>query len=190
MPADQDTSKRYDPTAEEYYYSYGCTIVSSGQKIPIAAEFTENKQAPEETAMCLTYDALAVEQPMLMVGDSAYDTLDWHDHLLAAGVVLVVPYNARNTEDPKGIEYWVEDRIEEHSEDVQPRQSMLDETYNRRTNVERTNELVKDCDLGRVHALGRVHTRAQAFLTLCLHLIIAIIHYECGDNPGSTIITV
>jgi len=37
MPADQDASKGYDPTAEEYYHGYGCTIVSTGQKIPIAA---------------------------------------------------------------------------------------------------------------------------------------------------------
>ena len=40
--------------AEEYYYGYGCTIVSTGQKIPIAAEFTEIKQAPEETAKATT----------------------------------------------------------------------------------------------------------------------------------------
>jgi len=51
MPADQDASKGYDPTAEEYYHGYGCTIVSTGQKILIAAEFTESKQAPRETAM-------------------------------------------------------------------------------------------------------------------------------------------
>jgi len=55
------------------------------QKIPIAAEFTESKQAPEETAMRVTCDALAVEKPIWMLGDSAYDTLGWHDHLLAAG---------------------------------------------------------------------------------------------------------
>jgi len=85
MPADQDASKGYDPTAEEYYHGYGCTIVSTGQKIPIAAEFTESKQAPEETAMRVTCDALAVEKPIWMLGDSAYDTLGWHDHLLAAG---------------------------------------------------------------------------------------------------------
>jgi len=85
MPADQDASKGYDPTAEEYYHGYGCTIVSTGQKIPIAAEFTESKQAPEETAMRVTRDALAVEKPIWMLGDSAYDTLGWHDHLLAAG---------------------------------------------------------------------------------------------------------
>jgi len=54
MPADQDASKGYDPTAEEYYHGYGCTIVSTGQKIPIAAEFTESKQALEETAMRVT----------------------------------------------------------------------------------------------------------------------------------------
>jgi len=88
MPADQDASKGYDPTAEEYYHGYGCTIVSTGQKIPIAAEFTESKQAPEETAMRVTCDALAVEKPIWMLGDSAYDTLGWHDHLLA-GVVPV-----------------------------------------------------------------------------------------------------
>jgi len=48
MPADQNVSECYDPTGDEYYYGYGCTIVSTGQKFPIAAEFTESKQAPEE----------------------------------------------------------------------------------------------------------------------------------------------
>jgi len=148
MPADQDASKGYDPTAEEYYHGYGCTIVSTGQKIPIAAEFTESKQAPEETAMRVTCDALAAEKPIWMLGDSAYDTLGWHDHLLAAGVVPVAPYNARNTDDPKDIEYRVEARIDEHSEDVQLKQSTLDETYNRRSGVERTNDAVRTAASG------------------------------------------
>jgi hypothetical protein len=38
MPADPDASKWYDPTDDEYYYGYGCTIVSTGQKVPIATE--------------------------------------------------------------------------------------------------------------------------------------------------------
>ncbi|WP_114579698.1 transposase [Saliphagus sp. LR7] len=190
MPADQDASKCYDPTTEEYYHGYGCTIVSTGQKIPIAAEFTESKQAPEKTAMRVTRDALAVAQPIWMLGDSAYDTLDWHDYLLTAGVVPVAPYNARNTDDPLDIEYRVEDRITEHSADIQLNQSTLDETYTRRTGVERTNEAVKNCGLGRTHARGRVHARVQVFLALCLRLVVAITNEERGDNPGSTIITV
>ncbi len=139
MPADTDASKCYDPTAGEYCYGYGCTIVSTGSKIPIAAKFTESKQAPDETAMRVTRDALAIEKPMWMPGDSAYDTLDWHDHLLTAEVVPIVPYNPRNTDDPKDIEYRVENLIEKYSEDVQLKQSTLEETYNRRTGVERTN---------------------------------------------------
>ena len=166
MPADQDASECYDPTEDEYYHGYGCAIVSTWRNIPIAAEFTESKQASEETAMRVTRDALAVAKPIWMVGDSAYDTLDWHDHLLAAGGVPVAPYNARNTDDPKDIEYRVEDRLEEHSEDVQLKQLTLDKTYNRRTGVERTNESVKDCGLGRTHARGRVHARAQVILAL------------------------
>ena len=105
--------------------------------------------------MRVTRDALAVDTPIWMLGDSAYDILDWHDHLLAAGVVPIAPYNPRNTNDPLDIEYRVEDRIEEHSEGVQLKQSILDETYNHRTGVERTNDAVKDCGLGHVRARGR-----------------------------------
>jgi len=64
--------------------------------------------------MRVTCDALAVEKPIWMLGDSAYDYAR-HDHLLAAGVVPVAPYNARNTDDPKDIEYRVEARIDEQT---------------------------------------------------------------------------
>jgi hypothetical protein len=81
-------------------------------------------------------------------------------------------------------------RIDEHGEDVQLKQSRLNETYNRRTGVERTNESVKDCGFGRAHARGRVHARARVFLALCLRLVVVITNYERGENPESTIITV
>jgi transposase len=177
-------SWNYDPTAEEHYYGFGCTIVSTGGKIPIAAEFTQSKQTSQETAMRVTRDALAVETPIWMLGDSAYDIVDWHDLLLTAGVVPIAPYNSRNTNDPKDIEYRVENRIKEHSEDVQLKQSILDETYNSRTRVERTNDAVKDCGLGHVRARSRVHARTEVFVALCLRIVIAITNYERGDNPG------
>ncbi len=40
----------YDPTTEEHYYGFGCTVVSAGAKIPIAAEFTQAKQAEDGDA--------------------------------------------------------------------------------------------------------------------------------------------
>ena len=111
-----------------------------------------DKVFDKETAMRVTCDALAVAKPVWMLGDSAYDTLDWHDFLLAAGVVSVARHNPRDTDDPKDVEYRIEDRIDEHSEDVQLKQSTLDEAYNCRTGVEQTNEPVKDCGLGRTYA--------------------------------------
>ena len=117
MPADSDASKSYGLTAERHYY--GCTTVSTGAKIPIAVEFTKSKKGLEETAMHVTRDALAVAQPIYMFGDSAYDTLD--------------------------IEYRVEDRIEKHSDDIRLKRPILDETYNRRSQLERTNEVTEQC---------------------------------------------
>jgi len=187
MPAYQDASKGYDPTAEEYYHGYGCTIVSTGQKIPIAAG-VHREQASARGWRCASRDALAVEKPIWMLGDSAYDTLAGTTTCWPQGRASR-PYNARNTDDPKDIEYRVEARIDEHSEDVQLKQSTLDETYNRRREVERTNDAVKDCGLGHVRARGRVHARAQVFLALCLRLVIAITNDERGDNPRSTVIT-
>ncbi|SDD92113.1 transposase, partial [Natrinema hispanicum] len=78
----------------------------------------------------------------------------------------------------------VEDRIEKHSEDVQLKQSILEETYNNRTGVERTNDAVKDCGLGHVRARGRVHARTEVFVALCLRIVIAITNYERGHDPG------
>ena len=140
--------------------------------------------------MRVTTDALAVAKPLWMIGDSAYDTLDWHDYLLGLRIVPVAPYNPRNSTDPLDIEYRVEDRIEKFSEKIHLKQSVLDEVYNRRTQVERTNDAVKDCGLGRGRARGRVHARAQVFLALCLRLVVAITNYERGDNPGREMLKV
>lgn len=134
--------------------------------------------------MHVTPDALAVETPIWMVGDSAYDTLDWHDYLADRRDRASHPYNPRNTNDPFDIEYRVEDRIEFHSEDVQLKQSVLDETYNRRTQVQRTNGASKNCGLRHARTRGRVHARVQVFLALCLRLVVAITNDEQGDNLG------
>jgi len=108
----KNSSKCYDPTAEEYYYGFDYMIVSADPRIPIAAEFTESKQASEKTAIRVIRDAPAVETQIWMLRDSVYDTLDWYDHPLSAGVVAIAPYNPRNTDDPPVIRCRAKDRIE------------------------------------------------------------------------------
>ena len=63
-----------------------------------------------------------------MLGDSAYGVLDWHDPCGQQVVVPIASYNPRNTDNPKDIEYRIEDRITEHSEDVQLKQPILEES--------------------------------------------------------------
>jgi len=112
--------------------------------------------------------------------------LEWHDFLLAQGVVPISPCNPRNTDDPLDIKYRVEGRLDQHTDDINLKQSVLDETYNHRTQVERTNEACKDCGLEHIRARGRIHARTQVFVALCLRVIVAITNYERGDTPGRT----
>lgn len=79
-----------------------------------------------------------------------------------------------------------------YSEDIQFKQFILAQTYNRRTKVERTKDAVKDCGSGRYRpeAAPTHECRCTIVLSLRLVIVIGITNYKRGDNPGSTVITV
>ncbi|NKE36547.1 transposase [Natronococcus sp. JC468] len=60
---DDDANWNYDHAEDDYYYRYGCCVVTAANSIPIATVFTPTKKVDEETAMRVTSDALAVETP-------------------------------------------------------------------------------------------------------------------------------
>jgi hypothetical protein len=128
-----------------YYFGYGCLLVTTGPKLPVAAAFTDQKQVDQETARRVTQDALAVVDPIWMLGDAAFDMLEWHDDLIEADVVAIAPYNERNTDDPYDIEYRIDQQIKEHSETVRVWSKQLEETYEQQSQVERTIGACKDC---------------------------------------------
>jgi len=74
---------------------------------------------------------------------------------------------------PEKIEDRFEDRIEEHSEDVQ----LKNPSWTRRTTA---GQALSDQRCSRI----RVHARTEVFLALCLRLIVAITNYERGNEPG------
>jgi len=98
--------------------------------------------------MYITRDALAVATPTWMLGDSAYDILNWHDFCLKRSIVPIAPYNPRNTIDPVNIEYRVESVLKNMA-GPSAQAIRLDETYDRRKRVERTNDAVKNCGFER-----------------------------------------
>jgi len=139
--------------------------------------------------MRVTSDALAVETPRWMIGDSEFDMLEWHDHLLEQAVVPVAPYNPRNTADPLDIEYRVEERIKEYSNRVRLWQKQLDETYSRRSQVETAIGVCKDLGLGTPRVRGRVRVKAHVYLALCLRLAVALANHHRGNDVASSTIT-
>jgi len=188
MPADQDASKGYDPTAEEYYHGYGCTIVLDRAKDPDCRGVHREQASVRGAAMRVTCDALAVEKPIWMLGDSAYDTLGWHDHLLAAGSCQSPVQRTKHRRSERH-------RVQGRSPHRRTQRGRSAEAIDARRDVQppewsRTNQRRRQGLRPRhVRARGRVHARAQVFLALCLRLVIAITNDERGDNPGSTVIT-
>ncbi|WP_169051750.1 transposase [Halorhabdus amylolytica] len=72
---DEDADWNDDHTEDDYYYDYGCCVVTAAHDIPVAAAFTPAKKVDEETAMCVTRDALGVDTPRWFLGDSEFDML-------------------------------------------------------------------------------------------------------------------
>ncbi|ELY62986.1 ISH11-type transposase ISHwa14 [Natrinema versiforme JCM 10478] len=176
-------SWNYDPTAEEYYYSFVVRLLLPAQKSQL--QRSSHKRSKQiKRRRCASRVTRSPSIHRYGCSETAPTTSLTGTTLLAAGIVPVAPYNPRNTDDPLDIEYRIEDRIEQHSQDIQLKQSTLDETYNRRTGVERTNDAVKDCGLGRGRARGRVHARTEVFLSLCLRVVVAITNFERGNDPG------
>jgi hypothetical protein len=182
---DEDAQWNYDHAEDDFYYGYGCCVVTAATNIPVAASFTPAKKMDQETAMRVTRDALAVETPRWMVGDAEFDMLEWHDHLLEQAVVPIAPYNSRNTADPLDIEYRVEERIKEQSDTVRLWQKQLDETYSQRSQVETAIGVCKDLGLGTPRVRGRVRVKAHVFIALCLRLAVARANHHSGNDVAS-----
>jgi len=73
MPADQDASKGYDPTAEEYYHGYGCTIDLRPGKDP-DCRGVHREQASVERWRCASRVTRSPSRNRSgCFGDSAYD---------------------------------------------------------------------------------------------------------------------
>ena len=190
IPVDQrddDAAWNYDHTEEDYYYGYGCCVVTAANNIPVAAAFTPAKKVDQETAMRVTRDALAVETPRWIVGDLEFDMLDWHDHLLAQSVVPVAPYNPRNTADPLDIDYRVEQRIST------ARLCVCGGT-NSKKRIRAVHKLKQRLGSVRIlasepHVRGRVRIKAHVFLVLCLRLTVALANHHRGNDLASPTIT-
>ncbi|MFB6283576.1 MAG: transposase [Halobacteria archaeon] len=161
-------------------------MVTSGDKIPVAASFRDSKKTSEETALEVAGKALDIKDPVAVVGDSEFDMIEFHDNLISRGVVPVADYNPRNTTDPLKIDYRVEERVQKITDCVRLDPDDLEVFSQDRSQVEQTIGACKCCGMAETQVRTRRNAETQVFLSLCLRVLIAITNKKHGKNPGKT----
>nr|WP_235019724.1 transposase [Natrialba sp. INN-245] len=108
----------WDSIDQTWVYGYGLLVaVDCASDLPAGAVVTQRKQHPE-TATLECFDRLRVNTTVTEVlGDSAYDTLEFHKGCIDYETLPICTYNPRNTAEPLDIVFRVEALAEEH--DVQ-----------------------------------------------------------------------
>jgi len=110
---DPDGAWAWDPIDEGWVYGYGLLVaVDCASDLPAGAVVTQRKQHPE-TATLECYERLIANTTVTeILGDSAYDTLEFHERCLGDRRLPICRYNPRNTTDPLPITYRVEAFVE------------------------------------------------------------------------------
>lgn len=184
-PRDPDACWNYDASREEFYYGYGCTLVTTDSNLPVAAAVTQHKQIDEETALRVTSDALALRKPTVVIGNSGLDILSWHDDLLERRVVPLARYNPRNTTTPLPITYRLEAQIADRFECLRPSRTWLDTLYTLRMQVENTIQVCKQHGLGQLRVRGRERATSHIYLTLYVRLLVALANADHDQDIAS-----
>ena len=175
---DPDAVWSYDATKKQYYFGYGLLlVVDVGTQLPIAARFVQRKQASTKGWMTVIRDALRVKKPRVLLGDSGLDIVELQEQLMDDGVLPVIPYNARNADEPLDIKYRVEDLVRQRTDKVTLNRRELDEVYPERNAVENANNVLKQMGLEDIRVRGWDAVKAQVYFVLVLRLAIAIARF-------------
>jgi|AntDeeMetagen285_2_1112576.scaffolds.fasta_scaffold08739_1 hypothetical protein len=140
---DPDGVWMWESAAEEWVYGYGLLVaVDCASDLPAGAVVVQRKQHPE-TATLECFERLIENTDVTVaLGDSAFDTLEFHGRCVDRQILPVCTYNPRNTADPLDIVFRIQDTVEEY--DVHLDQDALDDAFDGRIAVERFFSTVKE----------------------------------------------
>lgn len=122
-------------------------------------------------------DGALVKKPCVLLGDSGLDIVELQEQLMDDYVLPVIPYNPRNTGEPLGIKYRVEDLVKKRTTRVSLNRKDLARIYKKRSAVENTYNVLKQMGLEDLHVRGWNAVKTHVFIILILRLAIAIARY-------------
>lgn len=163
---DPDGVWMWESASEEWIYGYGLLVaVDCASDLPAGAVVTQRKQHPE-TATLACFERLVENTDVTVVlGDSAFDTLEFHDRCVDRQILPVCTYNPRNTADPLDVEFRIEETVTKH--DVQLDRDALRDAFDGRIAVERFFSTFKEDERRlsfRVQGRRRVETHVGLVL--------------------------
>jgi transposase len=161
--SDKDAKWSWDKSRKRYYFGYGANaLVDVSSQLPLCAMFIQSKKTDSGETLALwnrLRGRLRVK-PDIVVGDSEFDIIEFHEALLSEHVFPVIEYNPRNSETPLPIKYRVQQYFDVNIE-------WLDEEHKYRAEAEHFWSTVKEhFGLEKFHVRGWNNVKVKFFLTL------------------------
>lgn len=173
---DKDAKWNYDSTTKKFYFGYGVLIsIDPVTHLPVAGKLTKSKKVKTQECKDVFEEALMLS-PSAIIGDSEFDVIELIENLLGKNVLLIVPYNKRNSREELPIKF----RAELYGFN---REWMLEES-GYRSEVEHAISTLKEYfHLLDFHVKGRKKVETHVLFVLCLRLLHGIATFKEGKNP-------
>lgn len=174
--SDKDAQWSYNATAKCFYFGYGfLLVIDPATHLPVAAILTKAKKVSREECKKVLEQSLLLH-PSAVIGDSEFDIIELLEDLLKQEILLIAPYNKRNSHENLEIKF----RAELYDFE---RKWMKEESIHR-SEVEHTISTLKEqFHLLDFHVKGWKKVETHVFFVLCLRLLHGIATFKAGKNP-------
>lgn len=174
--SDNDAKWNYDSTSKKFYFGYGLLIsVDPTTHLPVAGKLTKAKKVNKKDCKDVLEQGIALK-PSAVIGDSEFDIIELLENFLLQNILLIVPYNKRNSHEELDIEF----RAEQYGFD----RCWMKEESIYRSEVEHSISTLKEhFHLLDFHVKGWKKVETHAMFVLCLRLLHGIATFKDGKNP-------
>jgi hypothetical protein len=174
--SDKDAKWNYDSTAKKFYFGYGLLIsIDPFTHLPVAGRLTKAKKINKEDCKEVLEQGIVLK-PSAFVGDSEFDIIKILENLLLQNILLIAPYNKRNSHEELDIEF----RAEQYGFD---RNWMKEESVYRSEVEHSISTLKEHFHLLDFHVRGWKKVETHVMFVLCLRLLHGIATFKEGKNP-------
>lgn len=174
--SDKNAKWNYDSTTKKFYFGYGLLLlIDPFTHLPVAGKLTKAKKVNAKECQEVLKQAISLK-PSAIIGDSEFDIINLQESLLEKDILLIVPYNKRNSHEDLEIDF----RAELYGFD---RQWMKEESVYRSEVEHAISTFKEQFHLLDFHVKGWKKVETHVLFVLCLRLLHGIATFKDNKNP-------